>query len=269
MVRTQIFEFTQIYSSKLLRGEDIIPRPEYSYGIVIESGGSDKKLLDIGCGSAYKTLKFSHNFQEIIGLEPSVDLLSIAQKSIKSQKISNIYLVKGVAEHLPFRNNQFDVAIAILSWWFPQEVYCVLKPNGLFLIECLGPEDKKSFTHFFGKDKKGWRGANLNTDLAAMKQTIQQKLNPFFHSIEFKNILWQTSYCEEGLWMLLNNTKTTVRNFNPISDKEKFDNAMVHFKKNNQIILTQNRLIITARSRTCPLRKYPSVRNIIDRRTTK
>lgn len=98
------------------------------------------KILDIGCGNGYFTRYLANQTPngEILGLDPSVSMLEIAQKNIES----NLSFICGNATHLPFKN-QFDCIVAFNSLhWVAEidvaleQIYSALVPGGkaLFLV---------------------------------------------------------------------------------------------------------------------------------------
>src|SRR5579871_1675972 len=133
--------YTSAYASKLMRGNDITERPLLAVDFASKYGGTDKKLIDIGCGTAQKSLQLAKRFHTTIGLEPSPDLLQIAQTNLRANNTANCHIVEGLSQAIPFKTNTFDTAVAILSWWDVKEVYRILQPHGIFIIECLGPAD--------------------------------------------------------------------------------------------------------------------------------
>lgn len=241
-------EYHKEYNSTLMRGEDLIQRPQITSEQIIKHSQKDGNLLDIGCGSAYKTAAYIKYFHLVFGLEPSPDLLATGKKWLKQSPIRNLELIEGVAENLPFEAQFFDVVSSVLAWWDAAEINRVLKPDGVFIMERLGPADKADFTKLFGKDEYGMRGACLNTHIDEIKSSIHSQLSPYFKYIEFYDSRWETSYTAEGLWILLNNTRTTVRNFNPDKDKNIFDDAIKRLEKDGRIVLTQNRITLVARN---------------------
>jgi len=56
----------------------------------------------------------------------------------------------------------------------------------------------------------------------------------------------RTKYQVNGLWSLLKNTCTTVRNFDKIKDKTSFDLAIAALAVDGEVILQQNRLLFIA-----------------------
>ena len=88
------------------------------------------KGIEIGVGSGL----FAAPLGIGIGVEPSIAMAERAQKR-------GITVVKGVAEALPFKDNEFDTALMVTTVCFLddvdlafQEAFRVLKPGGAFII---------------------------------------------------------------------------------------------------------------------------------------
>jgi ubiquinone/menaquinone biosynthesis C-methylase UbiE len=88
------------------------------------------KGLEIGVGSGL----FAAPLGIGIGVDPSIAMAERAQKR-------GITVVKGVAEALPFKDNEFDTALMVTTVCFLddidqafQEAFRVLKPGGAFII---------------------------------------------------------------------------------------------------------------------------------------
>jgi len=68
------------------------------------------RILDIATGTADVAIAASKlNPEQIIGLDLSEKMLEIGRKKIAKKGISNIELVKGDSENLPYDDNSFDV----------------------------------------------------------------------------------------------------------------------------------------------------------------
>ena len=71
---------------------------------------SNSKVLDVGCGTG---LLFSHvatEAQTVVGADISLKLLRQAKK--RTQGFRNVHLVQADADHLPFKNNHFNIVFA-------------------------------------------------------------------------------------------------------------------------------------------------------------
>ena len=134
----------------------------------------------------------------------------------------------------------------MLSRWNINELYRVLKPHGVVVIEHIGCEDKKEFKFLFGKDKDGWRGQFIKFQREEYLQYYQNIFNKLFDSVSIQNGYWNTSYTEQGLLDLLKFTPT-IRNFDLNRDESALKYAIKIFNTPNGIELTQNRILIYAK----------------------
>ncbi len=117
------FEANQyVYLSELEAIRNLLP---------IEGAG-----LEVGVGSG----RFAQPLGVIFGVEPSEKMRALAHKR-------GINVVDGVAEKLPFGNEQFDFVLMVTTICFLddidasfQEAYRVLKPAGLIIIGFINRE---------------------------------------------------------------------------------------------------------------------------------
>lgn len=101
-------------------------------------------VLDLatGTGDVLLTIGKSHNsILQLVGLDMAQHMLHIGRQKFFAQNISNFSLVPGDAQHIPFRNNYFDVATMAFGirnvpnvFACLNDLYRVVKPNGRVLI---------------------------------------------------------------------------------------------------------------------------------------
>lgn len=112
------------------------------------------KVLEVGIGSG-ANLKFYSKDVEVIGLDFSKEMLSLAEKKIEKLNLKNITLVEMNIEDIQFPNNSFDSVLSTCVFCTVpnpkkglEEVYRVLKPGGygVFLEHM---KSKNSFINFF------------------------------------------------------------------------------------------------------------------------
>ena len=64
--------------------------------------------LDLGCGKGSSTVSMAQVFDEVCGLDPSLPELLLAKKYLETQGVTNVILVQGFGQHLPFPSETFD-----------------------------------------------------------------------------------------------------------------------------------------------------------------
>jgi ubiquinone/menaquinone biosynthesis C-methylase UbiE len=241
------FTYLSNYDSPALRGNDASQRPWDLVNEIISEGGKEKKLLDIGCGTAFKLIPLSQHFGAITGIDISEDMIHAAHNSIIKHAANNIQLLHCDSNNLPFKDKTYDVVTCMLSRWDLREIARILKPNGHVIVEHLGCEDKKEFKILFGKDDSGWRGQFINYKRDKYLNYFHEMFSDFFEFVSIKNGFWNTFYTELGILELLKFTPT-IRNFNQISDNKILKLSFDIFKKPGGIALTQNRILIHAKN---------------------
>lgn len=100
-----------------------------------------EQIVDLGCGTGLSTMAWIGKCDNIIGIDPNDEMLSIAKQ--KSNKIS---FIKAYSDSTTLSNNSTDIVICSQSfhWMNPadtlKEVNRILKSNGVFAtIDCDWP----------------------------------------------------------------------------------------------------------------------------------
>jgi D-alanine-D-alanine ligase len=112
------------------------------------------KFLDVCCGYGRHALELARRgFVNITGLDYSSTLLEKAKKQAKKEKLE-VKFDRGDARNLPYQDESFNFVINMgnsFSYWldeeddkrFLQEVFRVLKPKGVFLMDITDGEYMK------------------------------------------------------------------------------------------------------------------------------
>lgn len=85
-----------------------------------------ERVLDIGCGAGNHLLSFNRLGLDISGIDASPYMLSRAKERLGS----HVSLKKGMAEDLPFDDNEFDLAVLINTMEFLDDPIQALREAG-------------------------------------------------------------------------------------------------------------------------------------------
>ena len=131
----------QPFEAHTQRYEDWFEKNQYAY---LSELNAVKELLpegkgvEIGIGSG----RFAAPLNIKLGIEPSGKMREIAKKR-------GINAIEGIAEKLPYKNEEFDYALMVTTLCFLddvdksfKEVYRILKPDGYFINGFVDRESK-------------------------------------------------------------------------------------------------------------------------------
>lgn len=101
---------------------------------------SDIRVLDLGAGTGFFTDILASQYQEVLGVDMSKQMLNFA----KHNRADNISWLAGNALNLPLQNQSVDLIYSnlMIQWCQPltpvlNEIFRVLKPGGLFVFSTL------------------------------------------------------------------------------------------------------------------------------------
>ena len=136
------YKTSKIKNSKIYDNDLFISRREFiNYGFyselhniisnIVNSKGSSKLILDIGCGEAThdKFIIDNTNNNRIIGVDISKEGIKLASDYVKK----NIIPIVLDLNNLPFKQDTFDIIIDILSPSNEKEIRKVLKKDGIII----------------------------------------------------------------------------------------------------------------------------------------
>lgn len=110
--------------------------------------GMDKQsqILDVACGPGTLALMAAKQVAGVKAIDFSDAMVSILEKSIRSEGISNIETRRGDGQALPYKDSIFDAAYSMFGlMFFPDrmkgysEIYRTLKPGGQVVISSWAP----------------------------------------------------------------------------------------------------------------------------------
>ncbi|WHT20667.1 class I SAM-dependent methyltransferase [Crossiella sp. CA-258035] len=236
--------YTEAYESDLLRGDQEPPPWRLREEIAALARGTDR-MLDIGCGTMFKTLALAPLVGQVVGVEPNPRMLAQARANILAGAADNAFVVAGHAEQLPFPDASFDLVTVMLAPHDTGEISRVLRPGGRAVLEKIGDRDKSNFKTEFGADEHGPRGQFADLAAGERARAYETEFAEAFTRTEVRQGFWATYYTRPGLELVLEQT-SAVRNYDPVVDKPVVDRICQEWTTDRGIRTTQNRILIHA-----------------------
>ncbi|HDM05712.1 MAG TPA: class I SAM-dependent methyltransferase [Candidatus Aenigmarchaeota archaeon] len=120
-----------------------------------------KKILDVGCGSGFDSIRFAKSGAEVVGIDISKKMLKLAKKRCKKVKIK--FYIRDM-ENTGFPSESFDIVTAIFVVAYKKnlrkvlkEFFRVLKPGGkLLLVESHPIRKMIKYTGNYFETGKHW-----------------------------------------------------------------------------------------------------------------
>jgi SAM-dependent methyltransferase len=170
-----------------------------------------------------------------------------AAAAAKAKEIgaTNLHLVDGLAESLPFPDQYFDVVCCFIAPHSTGEVCRVLKPGGTAILEKIAERDKINIKEMFGVDGDGPRGQFMHLDERRRTDQYRKEFGELFSSFDLRIGKWKTYLTCEGLIALCERT-STIRGFDRGRDAGVIDEIKRRYSTPKGIETTQQRLLIVA-----------------------
>ena len=206
----------------------------------------DFVCLDIGCGSCRKIIPVLDVVKQYFAVDINSYRIEDAKKLC--ERFNNLILTVCDNYFLPYDKENFDVVTSFMTKYNVPEVWRVLKPNGLFIIEIPSADDKRGLKEKFGRDKLGWRGRMVNDLRSGQERRIKAEIAPFFEIQREEAIHFTTSLKMEKLTELLNMTNE-IRDFGTKQDimtlkLMQSSDGLISFEEDRIIIIAQKKLDI-------------------------
>ena len=157
-------DYTEIYDKYRPQPPGAILQRAVDY-----AGGFPRRVLDLGCGTGISTVAWQGRAEELIGVEPSEDMLFIARKKLKGTDLP-IRFIAHFGHDIPLPDASADIICCAQSfhWMDPtptlQEANRLLRPGGVFLVyDCGWPpawhqEPEQAYLELFAQVRKITQG---------------------------------------------------------------------------------------------------------------
>lgn len=225
--------------SKITKRTKVIGEKWDYIEIVKKYVNKETVLLDIGTGGGELLLKIAQFVKKAYGIDHSRSMIKTAKKNLTKSKISNVKFKLADAKKLPFPKEYFDVVICRHSDFYPNEVFRVLKPNGIFITQQVGEKDKENIKKIFGRGQ--FFGERVGT---LMNRHLQELKNQGFKILR-KDVYNATEYYAnmEDLIFLLKNTPI-IPDFDIERDQRFLEEIERRYKTNKGIKTNSFRFLI-------------------------
>lgn len=205
------------------------------------------KILDIGCGTAHiiQELATQNKNASFVGLDISPAMVKIAEEN--TDELHNVKIVEGDGLKLPFPSCSFDIVTARLADFSPEEVYRILKSDGIFFEYGLGPDADKEIAEFF-PDRIEQNSFFIPKSLNTWKEEASHKIKGTGLTIEsMEDFREMTLYENEEELMDLIEMVPLLRDFDREKDKKAIAELAGKYRDNEGIKITWHYYILQAK----------------------
>lgn len=174
-------------------------------------------MLDIGCGSCEKSLRYFSQAEKVIAIDNEQEMLNKAKLNAKKyygENFNKFEFVIGDKNNLNFENETFDLVVSRHCGANMNDVFRVLKKGGIFISEDIDNDDCIELKKLFN------RGQNFKSKIIEKQNVINECIKSNFSKLEllnFEEIEYYNSI--EDLEFLLLNTPI-INGYNKANDFE-------------------------------------------------
>lgn len=141
-------DWDKIYQEKGEVHPEVLPKIKKA-AILFKTKGY-RKILDLGCGTGRHSIFLAKEGFTVYATDISNTAIKLTENKAKSLNIENIYFQQHDMREIPFPNSFFDAIICVWTIMHGtlkdisktiNEIYRVLKPNGMLITDLNSVED--------------------------------------------------------------------------------------------------------------------------------
>jgi len=137
------------------------------------------KMLDLGCGSGPYSCRFAELGADVVGLDLSRAMISLAQNRALERNLTVDFRVADIRDPLPFDHERFDLVFSATALHyvddltgFMRETARVMNPKGRFVASVLHPLSTANFSLSNAEEVEGpdpWQGWYFGSPLRCIE----------------------------------------------------------------------------------------------------
>lgn len=185
-----------------LKDRLLIEKTPWDYDILAKRlMRSAESMLDMGTGGGEKLSTLGPFPKKTVATEGYTPNIAVAKQRLEPLGIQVVSVTKDDAR-LPFSDHIFDLIINCHDYFDAQEVYCTLKPRGIFLTQQVGGDDLEDLIALFGtKRKYNVRLQSSKDSLSRAGFTIKEA-QEWKGKFEFKDVCALIYYLKAIPWIV-------------------------------------------------------------------
>lgn len=209
----------------------------------------NKVIVDIGTADGQFLLSIANKIKSAIGIDFSEKMIEKANENLRKSSFNNVKFKVADIRNVPFKDQTFDIVIsrrgpATATKKFLNEVYRILKKDGILLEITIGEKDKENIKMIF---KRGQNYSGLIRNIKEMKRKKALLKVVGFKDIEITETNSKEYYeTVKDLIFLLQNTPI-IPKFDIKKDNKKLEIIKKTLSTNDGIKTNSHRIIIQAR----------------------
>lgn len=239
--------YKKSYDPQTIQGDIEEARPWQLLQVIRSYIPENARLLDVGCGPGTKLPSLAPFSSGIIGVDTVYGLVFKAKVLVDESKMVHIEFANADGNRLPFPSGSFDIVTHMLSPHNANEAYRVLRPGGVVIMERVGEQDKWELKEFFGSDEQGPRGYRMEYKKGQLANEYKADFEKAgFSEVSVLDGMFYSWYTRDRLERLIKEAPT-IRNFDPVADREILDRVEQELGTPQGIRLQQHRILLVAK----------------------